>query len=137
MLFCASKPPKGGGAFRWPPPRRPCAPFSDTPKRRVGVPRALPPASRGHGFSNRKACRWAPVGRMSSGSWPPPTVSTPREIRDHAILLLFALYAFRSGEVAALRLDDLHWEREVIAVACPKQRRAQEYPLVPMAGEAI
>jgi site-specific recombinase XerD len=61
----------------------------------------------------------------------------PRQIRDHAILLLFALYAFRSGEVAVLRLDDLHWEREVIAVARPKQRRAQEYPLVPMAGEAI
>jgi integrase/recombinase XerD len=33
----------------------------------------------------------------------------PREIRDHAILLLFALYAFRSGEVAALELGDLHW----------------------------
>jgi site-specific recombinase XerD len=61
----------------------------------------------------------------------------PREIRDHAILLLFALYAFRSGEVAALRLEDLHWEREVIAVARPKQRRAQEYPLVPTVGEAI
>jgi integrase/recombinase XerD len=61
----------------------------------------------------------------------------PRDVRDHAILLLFALYAFRSGEVAALRLDDLHWEREVIAVARPKQRRAQEYPLVPTVGEAI
>jgi integrase/recombinase XerD len=61
----------------------------------------------------------------------------PREIRDHAILLLFALYAFRSGEVAALRLEDLHWEREVIAVVRPKQRRAQEYPLVPTVGEAI
>lgn len=61
----------------------------------------------------------------------------PREIRDHAILQLFALYAFRSGEVAALQLDDLHWHRELIVVARPKQRRAQEYPLVPTVGEAI
>jgi integrase len=50
----------------------------------------------------------------------------PRDIRDHAILLLFAFYALRSGEVAALRLGDLNWEREIIVVARPKQRRAQE-----------
>jgi site-specific recombinase XerD len=61
----------------------------------------------------------------------------PREIRDHAILLLFALYAFRSGEVAALELGDLHWHRELIVVARPKQRRAQQYPLVPTLDEAI
>ena len=61
----------------------------------------------------------------------------PREIRDHAILLLFALYAFRSGEVAALQLEDLHWHRELIVVGRPKQRRAQEYPLVPTVGRAI
>jgi integrase/recombinase XerD len=61
----------------------------------------------------------------------------PREIRDYAILLLFALYAFRSGEVSALELEDLHWHRELIVLTRPKQRRAQEYPLVPAAGEAI
>jgi len=61
----------------------------------------------------------------------------PREIRDHAILLLFALYAFRSGEVAALQLEDLHWHRELIVVGRPKQRRTQEYPLVPTVGRAI
>ena len=61
----------------------------------------------------------------------------PREIRDHAVLLLFALYAFRSGEVAALQLEDLHWHRELIVVGRPKQRRTQEYPLVPTVGRAI
>jgi integrase/recombinase XerD len=61
----------------------------------------------------------------------------PREIRDYAILLLFALYAFRSGEVSALELEDLHWQRELIVLTRPKQRRAQEYPLVPAAGDAI
>jgi integrase/recombinase XerD len=61
----------------------------------------------------------------------------PRDIRDYAILLLFAIYAFRSGEVAALRLEDLDWEREIIVVARPKQRRAQQYPLVKSLGEAL
>ena len=41
----------------------------------------------------------------------------PRDIRDHAILLLFAFYALRSAEVAGLRLEDLNWEREIIVVA--------------------
>jgi site-specific recombinase XerD len=61
----------------------------------------------------------------------------PRDICDHAILLLFAFYALRSAEVAGLRLEDLNWEREIIVVARPKQRRAQEYPLVHSVGEAI
>jgi integrase/recombinase XerD len=39
--------------------------------------------------------------------------------------------------VAALQLEDLHWHRELIVLTRPKQRRAQEYPLVPVAGEAI
>ena len=76
---------------------------------------------------------WADVERLimtASGD-------QARDIRDYAILLLFANYALRSGEVAALRLEDLNWEREIIVVARPKQRRAQEYPLVKNVGEAI
>src|SRR5260370_32373504 len=53
----------------------------------------------------------------------------PRDIRDHAIQLLLAFYALRSGEVAALRLEYLNWEREIIVVARPKQRRAHADPL--------
>jgi integrase len=36
----------------------------------------------------------------------------PRDIRDRAILLLLALYGMRSGEVAALRLDQIDWAGE-------------------------
>ena len=61
----------------------------------------------------------------------------PRNIRDKAILMLFAIYGFRRGEVARLRLDDVNWEHEVISVARPKQRRAQPYPLVRGVGEAL
>ena len=61
----------------------------------------------------------------------------PRNIRDRAILMLFAIYGFRSAEVAGLRLEDVNWEREIIAITRPKQRRAQEYPLLPSVGKAI
>jgi site-specific recombinase XerD len=61
----------------------------------------------------------------------------PVDIRDHAILLLLALYGFRRGEVAHLRLDDLDWEAEAICVLRPKQRCIQRYPLLPVVGDAI
>lgn len=61
----------------------------------------------------------------------------PADIRDHAILMLLAVYGLRRGEVAGLRLDDLDWEGDLIHIARPKQRRAQCYPLLPAVGEAI
>jgi integrase/recombinase XerD len=76
---------------------------------------------------------WTEVQRLISstnGDW-------PGDIRDRAILMLFATYGFRSAEVACLRLEQVNWDREIIAIMRPKQRRAQEYPLVPSVGEAI
>ena len=60
-----------------------------------------------------------------------------RDIRDRAMLILLATYGFRSGEVASLRLEDVNWESEIVSIGRPKQRRAQEYPLVSEVGEAI
>jgi integrase/recombinase XerD len=60
-----------------------------------------------------------------------------RDIRDHAILKLLAIYGLRSGEVRGLRLDDLDWTREVMTIKRPKQRRTQYYPLVESVGEAM
>lgn len=60
-----------------------------------------------------------------------------RDIRDRGILMLLATYGFRSGEVASLCLEDVNWESEIVSISRPKQRRAQEYPLVSEAGEAI
>ena len=61
----------------------------------------------------------------------------PADIRDHAILMLLALYGLRRGEVAGLQLGDLDWEGEMIHVERPKQRVTQCYPLLPTVGEAI
>jgi integrase len=36
----------------------------------------------------------------------------PADIRDRAIIMLFAVYGLRAGEVAGLRLEDIDWEQE-------------------------
>jgi site-specific recombinase XerD len=61
----------------------------------------------------------------------------PKNIRDRAILMLLLIYGLRSGEVCALRLEDLDWERELIHVPRGKQRCTQRYPLTSTVGEAI
>lgn len=58
-------------------------------------------------------------------------------IRDRAILMLFAIYGLRSGEVQRLRLEDLDWDRERINIVRPKPRTTQQYPLIRPVGEAI
>lgn len=61
----------------------------------------------------------------------------PVDIRNHAILLLLAVYGLRRGEVARLHLDDVNWEDEILHVVRPKQRCTQRYPLVTSVGNAI
>ncbi len=64
-------------------------------------------------------------------------LSKRTDIRDKAIIMLCAVYGFRSSEVCQLRLDDLDWENSRIRVWRSKQRRRQEYPMVNTVGEAI
>lgn len=61
----------------------------------------------------------------------------PKDIRDRAVIMLFAIYGFRVGDVRALRLEDLNWEKEVICVRRPKSRRQHSYPLCYSVGEAL
>ena len=61
----------------------------------------------------------------------------PQDIRDRAIIMLFALYGLRSSEVGKLRLEDIDWENNQISVPRSKQRRIQIYPLIPIVGNAI
>jgi site-specific recombinase XerD len=61
----------------------------------------------------------------------------PIEIRDHAMLLLIAVYGLRSGEVRHLRLEDIDWEGEIIHIHRAKQRKSQHYPLVQEVGGAV
>jgi len=76
---------------------------------------------------------WDDVQRLLAST----SSDRPADIRDHAILMLLAVYGLRRGEVAGLRLDDLDWECELIHITRPKQRRTQRYPLLPAVGDAI
>ena len=59
------------------------------------------------------------------------------QIRNYAMLVLLAVYGFRSGEVCGLTLDDIDWEHERIHPPRPKQRKVGQYPLVGEVAEAI
>ena len=61
----------------------------------------------------------------------------PADIRDHAVLMLLSVYAFRRGEVARLQLDSIDWANEQIRLLRPKQSCTQCYPLLPLVGDAI
>ena len=77
--------------------------------------------------------QWSDVERLIRST----EGDNPFDIRDRAILQLFSIYGFRSGEVAGLRLEDLNWSQDRIMVNRRKQRRRQEYPLLPVVGESI
>jgi integrase/recombinase XerD len=76
---------------------------------------------------------WTDVQRLIDST----SGSEPRDRRDHAVLMLLAVYGLRSGEVRGLRLEDLDWIREVITIKRLKQRRMQYYPIVESVGDAI
>ncbi len=61
----------------------------------------------------------------------------PRDIRNRAILMLFAIYGLRATEVATLRLEDIDWEHDLITVPRVKGRGRQLYPLSTTVGNAI
>lgn len=60
-----------------------------------------------------------------------------RDIRDHAVLLIFATYGIRSGELARLKLEDIDWRRETITITRTKNRRMQVFPLNRAVGDSI
>jgi site-specific recombinase XerD len=77
---------------------------------------------------------WDEVERLCAGT----QGDTRAQIRDRALLLLFAVYGLRVGEVRRLRLDDLDWKRETIQITRSKQRRRiQTSPLVRAVGDAL
>ena len=77
--------------------------------------------------------RWEDVQRLVAST----DTDRPQDVRDRAILLLLAVYGLRCGEVVALTLDDIAWERDVLHVTRPKQRCKQDYPLTTDVGNAI
>ncbi len=76
---------------------------------------------------------WAEVERLFAGL----DANRSTDVRDRAILMLFAIYGLRAREVAKLRLDDIDWDRDRLRVPRAKRRQAQVYPLLPSLGNAL
>lgn len=76
---------------------------------------------------------WTDVERLLTGL----DTRCPRDIRDRAILMLFAIYGLRKGEVRQLRLEQVDWEHDLLHVSRGKRRGTQTFPLLPSIGNAI
>ena len=63
--------------------------------------------------------------------------STPADLRDRAVLMLLATCGLRAGEVGALRVEDIDWERSLLRVFRPKTGRGDTFPLTPSLGNAL
>lgn len=63
--------------------------------------------------------------------------SSPAALRTRAILMLFAVYGLRSGEVSRLLLSDFDWRQAVFVVNHSKRGGPQRYPLHREVGDAI
>lgn len=57
--------------------------------------------------------------------------------RDYAIMVLLAFGGLRAGDVAALRLGDIDWRRDLMRVRRPKDDTPDELPLVLGLGEPL
>lgn len=76
---------------------------------------------------------WEAVGRMLTETGG----DDPGSVRDHAIILLLAVYGLRSGEVRRLLLDDIDWSRDQIRLVRSKSGREETLPIEPRVGNAI
>lgn len=76
---------------------------------------------------------WPDVQRLMAAT----EGDSPAELRNRAILMLLAVYGWRSGEVRGLRLLDLDWDRRLLRVRRSKSARVQEYPLTPMMSRTL
>jgi site-specific recombinase XerD len=66
-----------------------------------------------------------------------PSTSTPVGLRDRAIMMLLALLGLRACEVAALKLEHLHWREGQLTIPRAKATRQRSLPLAPEVAEAI
>ena len=63
--------------------------------------------------------------------------SNPPALRARAILMLFAFYGLRTGEVSRLLLSDFDWREETFVVNHSKRGGIRHYPLLRNVGNAI
>jgi len=57
--------------------------------------------------------------------------------RNYAMLMMLSTYGLRAGDIAALRLDDVHWRDAKIAFRMGKNGRHLALPLIDSVGDAL
>ena len=65
------------------------------------------------------------------------SASAERSRRNHALVLLLAVYGVRRGQVAVLRLQDIDWREHRIRFRAQKGGKAVNHELVPSVAEAL
>ena len=65
------------------------------------------------------------------------STASVRGLRDRAVILCVARLGLRSGEVAALRLDDIEWRQATVRVRARKTGHGARLPLTAEVGEAL
>lgn len=63
--------------------------------------------------------------------------SAKMSLRDHAIVLLLAVYGIRRGQVSALVLEDIDWRRRTITFAAHKGGKTVHHRLAPAVAAAL
>lgn len=81
----------------------------------------------------RRALPWEDVQRLLRAVGR----SSPRGLRDYALLLLMSTYGFGAGEVIRLQLHDIDWKAATLKVVRPKTGVAFTLPLLPSAAKAL
>ena len=64
-------------------------------------------------------------------------MSNALTLRDRAIGQIAVRYGMRSGDIAALELNSIDWERDIIRIVQRKTQQPLELPLLTMVGNAI
>ena len=63
--------------------------------------------------------------------------SRPVGLRDYAILLLLYTFGVRSGQIRALRLDDMHWSENCILFRAMKNGKDTWLPLTALSNSGF
>ena len=63
--------------------------------------------------------------------------SAKRSSRDHAIVLILAIYGVRRGQISGLRFGDIDWRKKRITFCPHKRGKAVQHELVPAVAAAL
>src|ERR1039457_3858234 len=119
---------------RWRSPRSACSMWPGSSRQRRAA------TSRGQSSWRRRRCARSSGSCVRQGCVPliaSLASSSPRGLRDRAIILCMARLGLRGSEVVQLRLEDLDWRNAVLRVRARKTGHGAVLPLTAQVGAAL